>query len=392
MKSEAEHGRSKRGGNWGERAWLAGVCALIGWFYGWTARPEGVSWNFGQRQTDYYNLLVDGFLDGHLYMKVEVPAVLLTLADPYNPATRPPGIALHDASMYQGRYYIYFGAAPVVTLLLPFRVLTGGVALPLPAAVLVFTYAGFLVSAGILLGMRRRYFPEAGPGMVMIWVVALGTASMGPLLVLRGSIWELPMSSGYFYVMVALGCVWRAVHAERRALGWMAGAGLSLGLAVASRPTYLFASGLLVVPVLWQGWRVRAEGRARWRKVATWALAGAVPLGAVGLAMAWYNFARFGSPTEFGVAYQFSGIFEAETQHFRWTYLPLNLQMYWTQAAEWTRYFPFFHHGETPAIPAGHLGFDDLYGVAINVPLVWLARLSLLASWTILADKCLRVE
>ena len=80
MKGEAEHGRSKRGGNWGERAWLAGVCALIGWFYGWTARPEGVSWNFGQRQTDYYNLLVDGFLDGHLYMKVEVPAVLLTTA------------------------------------------------------------------------------------------------------------------------------------------------------------------------------------------------------------------------------------------------------------------------------------------------------------------------
>lgn len=381
MKSEAEHGRSQRSGSWRERAWLAAVCALVGCFYGWTARPEGVSWNFGQRQTDYYNLLVDGFLDGHLYMKVEVPEALLTLADPYNPDTRPPGIALHDASMYRGRYYIYFGAAPVVTLLLPFRVLTGGVALPLPAAVLVFTYAGFLVSAGILLGMRRRYFPEAGSGMVTMWVVALGTASMGPLLVLRGSIWELPLSSGYFYVMVALGCVWRAVRAERRALGWMAGAGLSLGFAVASRPTYLFASGLLVVPVLWQGWRARAEGRARWRKVAKWALAGAVPLGAVGLAMAWYNFARFGSPTEFGVAYQFSGMFEAETQHFRWSYLPLNLRMYWSQAAEWTRYFPFFNPGEAPAIPAGHLGFDDLYGVAANVPLVWLALLAPLSVW-----------
>ena len=77
MKSEAEHGRSQRSGSWRERAWLAAVCALVGCFYGWTARPEGVSWNFGQRQTDYYNLLVDGFLDGHLYMKVEVPEALL---------------------------------------------------------------------------------------------------------------------------------------------------------------------------------------------------------------------------------------------------------------------------------------------------------------------------
>ena len=144
MNDAGEAGRATgRGGRRRERWWLVGVAVWVGGFYIWTARHEGVSWNFGQRQTDYYNLLVDGFLDGHLYMKVEVPEALLTLVDPYNPDTRPPGIALHDASMYRGRYYIYFGAAPVVTLLLPFRVLTGGVALPLPAALLVFTYAGY---------------------------------------------------------------------------------------------------------------------------------------------------------------------------------------------------------------------------------------------------------
>lgn len=365
----------------GERWWLLAVGVMVGWFYVWTARNEAVDWKFGQRQTDYYNLLVDGWLDGHLYMKVEVPEVLLKLADPYNPAMRPPGVALHDASMYRGHYYIYFGAAPVVTLMLPFRVLSGGVALPLPVAVMVFTFAGFVVSAGIFLGIRRRYFPEAGTGIVLVSVLALGTASMGPLLVLRGSIWELPLSSGYFFVMMALACVWRSVHAERRAAWWLAGAGLSLGLAVASRPTYLFTSGLLAVPVLWRWWQARAEGRSGLAKAGRLALAGAVPLGAVGLAMAAYNYARFGSPTEFGVAYQFSGIFEAETQHFRWSYLPLNLWMYWMEAAEWTRYFPFLHRGPTPPIPAGHLGFDDVYGVLVNVPLVWLALGLAWAGW-----------
>ena len=382
MNDAGEAGRATgRGGRRRERWWLVGVAVWVGGFYIWTARHEGVSWNFGQRQTDYYNLLVDGFLDGHLHMKVEVPEELRRLADPYNPSTRPPGLALHDASMYRGRYYLYFGAAPVVTLVLPFRVLTGGVALPLPAAVLVFTYAGFLVSAGILLGMRRRYFPEASGAVVVLGVLALGTASMGPLLVLRGSIWELPLSSGYFFVMVALGGVWRAVHAERRGAWWVAGAGLGLGLAVASRPTYLFTSGLLVVPVVWQWWRSRGAGRAGWRKVATWALAGAVPLGTVGLAMAWYNFARFGSPTEFGVAYQLSGVFEAETRHFSGSYLAFNAEMYGASAVEWTRYFPFFQRMETPAVPVGHLGFDDVYGVLWNLPLVWLAGLAPLALW-----------
>ena len=362
------------------RAIMLGViCALVGFFYFWTARNEGVSWNFGQRQTDYYNLLAEGFLDGHLYLNADVPEELLTLADPYNPGTRPPGLALHDASLYRGRYYIYFGAAPVVTLILPFRVLTG-TALPLPAAVVVFTFAGFLMSVAIFVGIRQRYFLEASWVMVLGWVLTLGIGSMGPLLVLRGSIWELPLSSGYFFVMAAVYCVSRSVHAERRAAWWFAAAGLSLGLAVASRPSYLFASGLLVPPIIWW-WRVRATGPADFVKLGRFALAGAVPLGAVGLAMAWYNYARFGSPTEFGVAYQLSGVFEAETRHFSWSYLAFNARMYWLSAAEWVRYFPFFHRLEHPAVPVGHVGFDDVYGLWRNLPVVWFALLAPLALW-----------
>ncbi len=383
-----ERSTGRGAGGWGERVWVVAACSLIVWFYGWTTRSEGVTWNFGGRQTDYYNLLVDGFLDGHLYMKVEVPEELLKLDDPYNPANRPPGVALHDASMYRGRYYIYFGTAPVVTLVLPFRVLTGGTALPLPAAVAIFTCAGFFASVGLFTAIRRRYFPDTGTAMMVLGVLALGTVSMGPLLVLRGSIWELPLSSGYFYAMVALLCVWRSVHAEGRAAGWwFAGAGLSLGLAVASRPTYLFAGGMMAVPALWWIWGARGTGRVGWSTVAKRVLAGALPLGAVGLAMAWYNYARFGSPTEFGVKYQFSGIFEAETQHFRWSYFPLNFQMYWLNVVEWIRYFPFLQRGATPAIPAGHLGFDDLYGALTNLPLVWLALGAPLAAWRRRAEE-----
>lgn len=361
---------------------LAVVCVGVLAFYIWTARQEGQSWNFGQRQTDYYNLLAEGFLDGHLYMNVEVPPELLKLADPYNPANRPPGMALHDASMYRGHYYLYFGAAPVVTLMVPFRLLTG-TPLPLPAAVIFFTWGGFLASVALLSAIRSRYFPESGTVLFLLGVVALGTAGMGPLIVLRSSIWELPLSGGYFYAMLAAYLLYRSLHSPQRAAWWFAGVGLSLGLAVASRPTYLYTSGLVGVPLLWwfwQAWRDRRVGQGvRW----PWriALAGLVPLGVVGLAMAVYNYARFGSFTEFGVAYQFSGIFEAETQHFRWSYFPLNWRMYLTQPAEWSWYFPFIHRAPPPPIPAGHLGFDDLYGALVNAPLVWCALLAPLAFW-----------
>ena len=74
--------------------------------YTWTTRSNNLSWNFGAEQKDYYNLLVDGFLDGHLSLKVDVPPELLRCADPYDPAKRPEGVALHDASLYRGKYYI----------------------------------------------------------------------------------------------------------------------------------------------------------------------------------------------------------------------------------------------------------------------------------------------
>src|SRR5436190_19098506 len=105
-----------------ERWVILALCAGVGWFYGWTTRSSADPWNFGAEQADYYNLLIDGWLDGQLHLKVEVPEALARAPNPYDPAQRPPG-GLHDASLYRGRYFLYCGAAPVVTLMLPFRVL-----------------------------------------------------------------------------------------------------------------------------------------------------------------------------------------------------------------------------------------------------------------------------
>src|SRR4051812_13686606 len=144
-----------------ERYVVVALCVAIGWFYFWTARSNDEPWNFGAEQNDYYNRLVDGWRAGQLHMKVEVPAELVTLRDPYDPNLRPPGLGLHDASLYRGKYYLYFGVAPVVTLLLPFRLLTG-VPMPLPLAVILFTFSGFLISTATWLMIRRRYFPATG--------------------------------------------------------------------------------------------------------------------------------------------------------------------------------------------------------------------------------------
>src|SRR5688572_28498222 len=172
-----------------ERWLVLAVCAIVGWFYLWTVRSSGESWEFGEEKRDYYNLLIDGYLDGQLHMKVNVPEALLNLRNPYDPQERPPGLGLHDASFYKAKYYVYFGAAPMFVLMLPFRVLTG-MDLPLPVADLVFVYAGFLASVFLWLAVRRRYFLETPTATVLLGVLVLGLAGLCPVLLRRPDMWE----------------------------------------------------------------------------------------------------------------------------------------------------------------------------------------------------------
>src|SRR5688500_9539927 len=100
LSSGPGEGGSRRRGL--ERFLLLILCVAVAWFYWWTARSNNDPWKFGSEQNDYYNLLLDGWLDGQLHMKVAVPPELLALKDPYDPELRPVGLGLHDASFYQG--------------------------------------------------------------------------------------------------------------------------------------------------------------------------------------------------------------------------------------------------------------------------------------------------
>jgi hypothetical protein len=352
-------------------AWIA-----VAWFQLWTVRSTGEIRGFGGEQRDYYNLLIDGWLEGQLHMKVDVPAAMLALPDPYDPAQRPPGLGLHDASFYQGKYFVYFGVAPAVTLMLPFRLATG-VDLPLAVAVLIFVHVGFLLSAALWLAVRRTYFAESSALIGMSGVMVLGVCALGPLLLRRPDIWELPIAGGYAFAMATLGCVWRSVQTDvsRARLRWLAGAGLALGLAIASRPTYLFTLPLFVAP-LWLCW-LRTH-RPPWRE----ALSAGMPLMVVGLAMAWHNHARFDHPLQFGQAYQLSLDYESRQPHFQLRYLPFNVQRHFFSGAEWDRYFPFIRPEATDESPPGYTRHrGDVYGVLATMPFGWLVLGLPLALW-----------
>jgi tetratricopeptide (TPR) repeat protein len=346
-------------------AWtsLAAACALVVGIYAYTAH-SGVLVSPSLNAADnYYNLLVQGLRAGQLNLKIDVPPGLAQLADPYDPAAHS-HYGVLDMSYYKGKLYLYFGVTPAVVLFWPYLALTGHYLLQRDAAV-IFCLVGFLASVGLLGALWRRYFAEVSVAAITASTLALGLATFTPFLLAACDVYEVAISCGYAFTMLALAAIWKALHEPERRCWWLAGASLAYGLAVGGRPSLLFGAVILLVPVA-QAWRER-------RSVLTPLLAAAVPIALIGLGLMLYNALRFDSPFEFGIRYQLAGVRQDTAQRFHLRYLWFNFRVYFLEPARWTGRFPFVHNINLPPVPVGNTGVYEPFGVLTNIPLVWLA-------------------
>lgn len=271
---------------------------------------------FGQSHDDYYTLLTHGFLKGQLSLDLEVPPALLSCPDPYDPAQRPPGAA-HDAVLFGGRYYIYHGVTPVLTLLLPFRLITG-VDLPLALAVWVFCLVGTAAIGAMLLDVVRRCRPETSPWALAGVTIAVWLGGMTTVLLCRHSFYDLAIAGGFCFSALAVYALARAMREATPAPAWLSVSSLCWGLAIGARPNLVVACvGVCAVVALPRVWRDQ-------RRLAALVL----PFMAVAVGLASYNHARFGNPFESGWGYQLTALKEADQTHFSLRYIAYNLHAY----------------------------------------------------------------
>jgi tetratricopeptide (TPR) repeat protein len=354
------------------------VAALVVALYGWMA-VQSVTELSGTSAADvHYNLLVEGFQRGQLNLNKTPPAGLVRLADPYDPVTNEQyrlGDGLHDMSYYRGKLYLYFGVTPALVLFWPWAALTGHYLFH-RYAVAVFCAVGFLAAAGVLLALWRRYFAEVGVMAAAAGVLALGLVAGVPIMLQRAEFWEVAVSCGYAFYMLALGAVWRALHDPARRKRWVAAASLALGLALGARPSLLFGTAIVLIPV-WRAWREQPAGARRppWRLLA----AALGPLLVCGLALLLYNQRRFDNPFQFGERYQLAGDRQDVPGHFSTRYLWFDFCVYFLEPAGWSRHFPFVGAITPPALPPGHAPIEDPYGALTNIPFLWMALAAPLA-------------
>lgn len=306
------------------------VFVLAGVFYLWTAGTT-VPLSLTAGQHDFYNRLAAAFL--HLHLSIgSAPAQLLSLPEPHNPEQN--GFLVHslgigDLALYGDKFYLTWGPAPVIVLLVPMHLL--GLAPTPSVTVAIFSIAGL----GFVLGTLRVVLRQIGSVPLWMCVLAaltLALASAVPFMLRRPAVYEEAISGGYCFAMAGVWLAIAALAEHRVSLTRLALMSLCFGLAIASRPTLILPAALLVLVYL-------SLRRSRPRRSLLLALF--VPIGVCVVLLLTYNQVRFGNPLENGTKYQLAGIDQETAPFDSLSYVPPGMWFYGVSVPRISALFPF---------------------------------------------------
>lgn len=250
--------------------------------------------------------LVDAFRAGQISLLDKPSDGILAMENPYDWNARINANVSYkwDHLLYDGKYYSYYGIAPVILLFLPYNIITGHY-FPTPASVLLFGGIGILFLSLLFYEFAKRFMPKMKTGVYLSSLMILQFASGIWYCFESPLFYEIAQSAGFCFTVLGFYCLIRSnvFTADKLSLPSLVLSSVFLSLAVMSRPTtavYCFCAVLIIILEFFR--RKKAEGfPAKYAALFfVCSLVGFVVLGSAQMA---YNYARFGSFTDFGIQY-----------------------------------------------------------------------------------------
>ena len=213
-----------------------------------------------------------------------------------------------DLSVYQERYYLYWGVAPAALLYAPYRAVFGR-GLPDAWAAFAFLFGTYLFGSVLLLRIHSSRYYTLGPRALGATLAVLGLANLSLYMLKQARIYEVAASGGLFFFIAGL-CLlahWRldrarTPSADETGAAKLALASLCFGLSLLTRPTHAVAIALLLALTGMHLWRCGDHRRGA--RLAWLATPAAICFGL----WCFYNWSRFGHPLETGQALAQNGL------------------------------------------------------------------------------------
>lgn len=257
-------------------------------------KQEGIVYS-----SPYYQMF-DAFQKGQLNLDIPVDQKLIDAGDKvYDPQYRSEigANASWDRAFYNGKYYSYFGTAPLFLVYYPIYFITG--ALPTDSLVctlfsMLISIFGFMaVSKIAMVAVKKSNFL-----LVMLSGAAIPFACGIYILSAYGDFYNLPKLCGIAFLFLLIYLTLSAYKKPKCYKFLMCG--ITVGLIAASRPNLVIAAMATAPFFISVLLNKTIKLKSKLRYVAVFI----VPVALFATALMIYNYARFGSLLEFGTSYQ----------------------------------------------------------------------------------------
>lgn len=251
--------------------------------------------------------IVDAFEAGQVSLLRRPSPELLELENPYDWSLRDASgvTAAWDHLLFEGKYYSYYGIAPVLLLYLPYHLLTGFY-FPAAESILLFSVLGIIFLSALFVECVKRFFPRLPVNMAVWSLVILQAASGIWYCLAYANFYEIAQSCGFLFTCAGFYFLLRSgvVGEGKVRMGSLIASSFCLSMAVLSRPTLALYCIVAVIFLVFGFVKHRkAVGTGKpWQMVKYLAASLGCYVIFGGLQMA-YNYLRFGNILDFGIQY-----------------------------------------------------------------------------------------
>lgn len=321
---------------------------------------------------DAYMQQLDAFEKGQAELDLDVNPELDTLDNPYDKGERDKQeISYHwDRAYYNGKYYSYFGLAPLFMVYYPVYLLTGMLPTTEFAGAVMAVFA-ILALFWAIQGLLRLFRPRVNLLLFLCGELAVaGGSFLWMLQASASSFYYLPLlaAAGWLSAFTAFACYAVSTSDTRKRILLFFLCGLSVVMLVLSRPNSVLLAIAFAAPLFLQ--LLFSRNRSAKERFLESALPFLLPVLLGAVFIMYYNHLRFDSFFEFGTAYQLT---ESDIRYNRFSFslhhMASMLYHYFMEPFVSMEFFPFLRFTTDKCVDFGNYLYQEYSVGLFQMPL-----------------------